>query len=168
MNKKRFLLLFIVFVFSIYSSAQISEEGEEYSEKAESSNANGETKDLKSLKEVVQWRIPSSKGKLRKTNIKRDQRFKIPDFKAPLKKKRKRIGLKDIQPPLSTKFYYQRGTDEAELEEVINEEINQLFKLLKRDRNADLTLRLGSLYVEKARHISFKIQADYEKKDAGT
>ena len=78
-------------------------------------------------------------------------------------KKRKRISLRDIQPPPRTKLYYQRGSDEAELEAVINEEINHLFKLLKKDRSADLTLRLGSLYVEKARYISNKIQADYEK-----
>ena len=35
---------------------------------------------------------------------------------------------------------------------------------LKKNRNAELTLRLGALYVEKARLISFKIQTDYDQK----
>ena len=106
-------------------------------------------------------REPSSK-KIRKTNIKRDQRFKVPDSKIP-SKRRKRLSLKNIQPPSSARLYYASGSDEAELERVLNEEINQLFNLLKRNRNAELTLRLGSLYVEKARLISLKIQMDYEK-----
>ena len=105
----------------------------------------------------------SSSKKIKRTRIRRDQSFKVPDSKIQAKK-RKRLNLKDVQPPASTRLYYTGGSDEAELEKVINEEIKQLFELLKRDRNAELTLRLGSLYVEKARLISIKIQADYEKK----
>ena len=107
-------------------------------------------------------RSPSSK-KIKKAKIKRDRRFKVPDSKIQTKK-RKRISLKDIQPPSSTSLYHAKGSDEAELEQVINEEIKQLFLLLKKNRSAELTLRLGSLYVEKARFISHKIQLDYDKK----
>ncbi len=105
----------------------------------------------------------SSLKKIKRTRIKRDKSFKVPKTKAKAPKKR-RIRLRDIQPPSRTRLYYDSGSDEAELEKVINSEIKQLFRLLKKDRNADLTLRLGSLYVEKSRLISFKIQADYEKK----
>ncbi|MCZ0931759.1 MAG: tetratricopeptide repeat protein, partial [Oligoflexia bacterium] len=55
-------------------------------------------------------------------------------------------------------------SDEAELEQVMIEEERQLFKLLKRKKTAELTLRLGALYAERARLIAFKIQSDYEKK----
>ena len=105
----------------------------------------------------------SSSKKIKKTDIKRDRRFKVPDSTVP-SKKQKRLNLKDIQPPSDARHYYASGSDEAELEQVINQEIRHLFELLKRERSADLTLRLGSLYVEKARLISFKIQMDYEKK----
>lgn len=106
----------------------------------------------------------SSVKKIRKTKIKRDRSFKLPESKIPARKKKKRLRLQDVQPPSSSKTYYSSGTDEAELEQVTNEEIDYLFKLLKKDRNAELTLRLGALYVEKARLISFKIQMDYDQK----
>ena len=44
------------------------------------------------------------------------------------------------------------------------EEEKQLFKLLKKNRSADLTLRLGALYVDRSRIISYKIQNDYDFK----
>lgn len=116
---------------------------------------------VSSLELGESYREPSAK-KIKKTNIKRDKSFKVPDSKIPTKK-RKRLNLKNVQPPSTSKLYYSSG-DEAELEAVINEEIRQLFNLLKRKRSADLTLRLGSLYVEKARLISFKLQMDYEAK----
>ena len=105
----------------------------------------------------------SSSKKVKRTDIKRDRRFKVPGSTIPVKKK-KRLSLKDIQPPSDARLYYASGSDEAELEQITNQEIRHLFKLLKRDRNADLTLRLGSLYVDKARLISLKIQMDYERK----
>ena len=114
-----------------------------------------------SLEKSSEERSPSSAGKIKKTKINRDQSFKVPDTKIP-SKKRKRLSLKHVQPPSSAKLYYAAGSDEAELEKVINEEISYLFKLLKKNRNADLTLRLGGLYVDKARLISLKIQTNYE------
>ena len=114
--------------------------------------------------DVSYSRQPSSAKKLQKTKIKRDRRFKVPDSKITSpKKRRKRLNLRDIRPPMTRKLYYKHGSDEAELEEVYNEEIKQLFKLLKNNKSADLILRLGSLYVEKSRHIAHKIQTDYEK-----
>ena len=105
----------------------------------------------------------SSIKKIKKTKLNRDRSFKLPDSKIPVRK-RKRLRLQDVQPPSSSQTYYSIGTDEAELEKVTNEEIDYLFKLLKKNRNAELTLRLGALYVEKARLISFKIQLDYDQK----
>ena len=58
----------------------------------------------------------------------------------------------------------RQGTDEAELESLYNEEIKHLFKIVKQNSDPDLLLRLGSLYVEKARFITFKIHGDYENR----
>ena len=110
--------------------------------------------------------LSSLSGKLKRSKIKRDRRFKLPKSKLSIRKKRKKIRLKDIQPPSISATYYAHGTDEAELERVLNEEINQLFRLLKKSRTADLILRLGGLYVEKARLISFKLETDHERKTA--
>ena len=111
------------------------------------------------LKESLLDRKPSSQ--IKRAKIKRSQ-IKTPQFKSF--KKKKRVRLRDIQPPPSTRLYYAHGSDEAELEEIINEEIQQIFKLLKKSKNAELVLRLGGLYADKARLISKKIQLDYEKK----
>lgn len=168
-NKKKCCLLFFVFIWPVCSLAQLFEEKEQVigtEENLEGNKVHSEDFEENfsiSIKEILKKRSPSSTGKIRRTGIVRDRRFKVPDSKTPVKR-RKRLSLKDVQPPSSAKLYYRGGSDEAELEKVINEEIDHLFKLLKRNRSADLTLRLGSLYVEKARLISFKIQSDYEQK----
>ena len=113
--------------------------------------------------EMSQSREPSS-AKIKKSNIQRDERFKLPSAKQKKPKtKVKKLNLKSVQPP-STQIYYTQDSDEAELERVMIEEEKQLFKLLQRKKTADLTLRLGALYAERAKLIAFKIQSDYEKK----
>ena len=105
-----------------------------------------------------------SSAKIKKSRIQRDKSFKLPDSKQiKTKKQTKKLNLKSVEPP-SSQIYYSQDSDEAELERVMIEEEKQLFKLLKRKKTADLTLRLGALYVERARLIAFKIQSDYEKK----
>ena len=101
--------------------------------------------------------------RIRKTNLKRD-RSKLPSVKIAPVRKRKKLPLKAIRPPAVSRIYHEVGTDEAELESVLNEEIAYLFKLIRRNRGGDLLLRLGSLYVDKARLITFKLQNDYDKK----
>ncbi|MCY4321478.1 MAG: tetratricopeptide repeat protein [Bdellovibrionaceae bacterium] len=113
--------------------------------------------------EIDSSRVTASTN-LKKSNIKRDQRFKLPNLKKVQPRKQiKKLDLKSVRPS-SSKIYYGEDSPEAELEEVMIEEENQLFRLLKRKKNAELTLRLGALYVERARLIAFKIQSDYEKK----
>ena len=105
-----------------------------------------------------------SSTKVKRSNIQRDKSFKLPDSKRVRAKKTvKKLNLKSVEPP-SSQIYYTQDSDEAELERVMIEEERQLFKLLKRNKNAELTLRLGALYAERARLIAFKIQSDYEKK----
>ena len=105
-----------------------------------------------------------SSAKLKKSSIQRDKSFKLPGgAKQTVKPKIKKLDLKSVKPP-SSQTYYNQDSDEAELERVMIEEEKQLFKLLKRKKTAELTLRLGALYAERAKLIAFKIQSDYEKK----
>ncbi|MCY4512216.1 MAG: tetratricopeptide repeat protein [Bdellovibrionales bacterium] len=100
--------------------------------------------------------------KIRKTKLKTD-RSKLPSVKIAPVRKGKKLPLKAIRPP-TARVYHEQGTDEAELESVLNEEIAYLFKLIRKNRGGDLLLRLGSLYVDKARLITFKLQTDYDRK----
>lgn len=109
-------------------------------------------------------RALSSKS-IKRVRIKRDESFEVPEEKtARSKKPKKRLDLRSVQPSSSAKIYYQEDSDEARLEKVMREEERQLFKLLQQNRNADLTLRLGALYVDRARVIAYKIQNDYDFK----
>ena len=115
---------------------------------------------LFALSSSLGWSAP--KKKLKKTSIKRARIGGIPKIKA--ERAQKPISLKDIEPPHLSRIYYSVGTDEAELEDIQNQEIKHLFKLLKKKRSATLILRLASLYVEKARLIGSKLQVDYNNK----
>ena len=101
--------------------------------------------------------------KSRKARFKRDQ-SKLPSVKITPARKRRKLPLKDIRPPVVSRLYHEPGTDEAELESVLNEEIAFLFKLIRKDRSGEMLLRLGSLYVDKARLITFKLQSDYNRR----
>ena len=104
-----------------------------------------------------------SSKKIQKSSIQRDQSFNLPETKQIKGRKVKRLDLTSVAPTAS-QFYYASDSDEAELERVYIEEERHLFKLLKKNRNAELTLRLGALYAERSRLIAYKIQTDYEKK----
>ena len=115
-----------------------------------------------SFKEDLQRQLSSAK--IKRSNIQRDKSFKLPLSKQiQPQKKIKKLNLKSVEPP-SSRIYYTQDSDEAELERVMIEEEKQLFALLKRKKTAELTLRLGALYAERAKLIAFKIQSDYEKK----
>jgi tetratricopeptide (TPR) repeat protein len=77
------------------------------------------------------------------------------------------INVNRIKPPSSGKLYYQEGTDEAELEKITDEGINQLFKLTQRfkrsSKRGELWLRLAEQYVEKARLIEYRLQQNYDE-----
>ena len=110
-------------------------------------------------------RDPAARKKTRRTSIQRGRSWKIPSVRGlKAKKKAKKLNFRDIQPPSSYQRYYSAGTDEAELEQAQNEEISYLFRLLKKRRDPELILRLGSAYKEKAQFISYKLHADFEKK----
>ena len=110
-------------------------------------------------------REPAGKRKrkrIRKFNVKK-KRTVVPKARMTIKKIKKQI-LKVAEPPRQFRRFFEEGTDEAELESVINQEIKQLFNLLKHSKRRDLRLRLGSLYVEKARLIEYRLYEEYDRK----
>ena len=105
-----------------------------------------------------------ARKKTKKTRIQRGKSFRLPVTRRAPPKPKKRLSLQAVQPPTAARLYYESGSDEAELEALYDKEINHLFLLLKKRRDPNLMLRLGSLYVEKGRFIYFKLQTDFEKK----
>ena len=85
----------------------------------------------------------------------------LPQFQAELKAAAPSVDLKAVKPPSSNKLYYEEGTDEAQLEQVTDEGIKQLYALSQQykqsPRRGELWLRLAEQYVEKARLIEFRI-----------
>ncbi len=101
------------------------------------------------------------KRKVRKLAIPK-KRAIVPKAKTTIQKIKRRT-MRIAEPPKKFKRYFEEGTDEAELESVINEEIKQLFDLLKTSNRRDLRLRLGSLYVEKSRLIEYRLYETYDQ-----
>ena len=108
--------------------------------------------------------IARKKKKTEKTRLKKGKSYRVPIVKRKKRKRKKRLNLKEVRPPSVSRVYYDQGTDEAELENLYNEEIRHLFRIVQQNKDPDLLLRLGSLYVEKARFITYKIQGDYENR----
>jgi cellulose synthase operon protein C len=75
--------------------------------------------------------------------------------------------LAQIKPPSRSSMYYEEGTNEAALEKITDQGINQLYKLSQQfktsKRRGELWLRLAELYVEKARLIEYRLQTNYDK-----
>lgn len=78
-----------------------------------------------------------------------------------------RVNLQAIKPPSRSTLYYEEGTNEAELEQVTDQGINQLYKLTQQfrtsKRRGELWLRLAELYVEKSRLIEFHAQSKFDQ-----
>jgi cellulose synthase operon protein C len=77
------------------------------------------------------------------------------------------VNLRAVKPPSSKKLYYDDNSDEGQLEKILDEQTNQLFKLTqqykKSTKRGELWLRLAELYVEKARLIEFQIHTRHDK-----
>jgi tetratricopeptide (TPR) repeat protein len=91
----------------------------------------------------------------------------LPQFKAMQRAApAARENLYSVKPPSRSALYYEAGTNEAALERVTDQGINQLYKLTQQFKNSkrrgELWLRLAELYVEKARLIEYKLQQKYD------
>ncbi len=106
-------------------------------------------------------------------NIEKDaKRVKIKKGRSALPKfgniqRSSSVNLQRVKPPSSNTLYYEEGTNEAELERVTDQGIEQLYKLTRQfkrsSRRGELWLRLAEQYVEKARLIEYRIQQKYDE-----
>jgi cellulose synthase operon protein C len=89
----------------------------------------------------------------------------LPESSA-LKQEVKPKQLSAVKPPRSGDFY-EGDTKEAEYERILDEEIKALYKLSQQTRKSanrgEIWLRLGERYVEKARLVEMRAQADYDR-----
>jgi len=92
----------------------------------------------------------------------------IPDSTAP-----KQVVVRNtfnIKPPSSTKFFIRGNEKEAQLEKLLDQQIQELYSLSQKFRKSaergEIWLRLGELYVEKAKLVQYRIQSDFDKKVA--
>ncbi len=108
--------------------------------------------------EESSWLVATRSSK----SIKR-QKGSLPRGKSFFQKKgkKKKELLKYVKPPSSSRLYFEKGSDEAQLEDVTLREIKQLYELLKISPRSDIQLRLASLYVEQARLIESRIYEKY-------
>lgn len=90
----------------------------------------------------------------------------LPQSRAQSAPKRTR-SLEAVKPPSSGSFY-EDGTKEAEFEKILDQEITTLYRLSRQNQKSpnrgEIWLRLGERYVEKARIIDLREQAEYERK----
>jgi TolA-binding protein len=77
---------------------------------------------------------------------------------------------KNIKPPSSMKFFIKGNEKEAQLERILDRQINELYSLSQKFRKSpergEIWLRLGELYVEKSKLVQYRIQTDFDKKIA--
>ena len=121
-------------------------------------------KELAAEEDSAAAREPASRRQARKRKsfgIKRKQTV-VPKSRDAVRKIKQKV-LRVATPPKQFRRYFQEGTDEAELDAVINEEIQQLFSLIKTSPRRDLRLRLGSLYIEKVRLIEYRLYEKYDR-----
>jgi TolA-binding protein len=74
--------------------------------------------------------------------------------------------LSVVKPPRSNEFY-DTSNKEAEYESLVDQEIKALYNLSQQNKRSpnrgEIWLRLGERYVEKARLVEFREQANYDK-----
>ncbi len=103
--------------------------------------------------------------KAQDTQLKRG-RSELPQAQQ-LPARQERRDLRQVQPPARQALYFEPGTDEAELEKITDQGIQQLFQLTQQFRNSprrgELWLRLAEMYVDKARLIQSRLFNEHQK-----
>ena len=89
----------------------------------------------------------------------------VPEYRSYNPKAKARY-VQRIKPPGNINLYYEQGTNEAELEKVLDKGIRQLYalsnKYKKSPQRGEVWLRLAELYTEKSKIIEFKLQNNYD------
>ena len=91
----------------------------------------------------------------------------LPDSQLPFAPLTQR-NLEEIKPPRSAEIFKREGGLKAEYEKILDQQINELYKLTRQfkasSNRGELWLRLAELYVEKASYIDSKRQNEYDRK----
>ncbi|MFN7824554.1 MAG: tetratricopeptide repeat protein [Pseudobdellovibrionaceae bacterium] len=86
----------------------------------------------------------------------------------PASRPRTKVDLNQVKPPRTSSFFEDASSDQAKLEKITDQQINELFKLTQKFRTSpqrgELWLRLAELYVEKAGVIDFRKQGEFDQK----
>jgi cellulose synthase operon protein C len=145
-------VIFGVFVSAISSAAQAQQKKKSRSTK-KSSQTTGKSKTVADL-------LKNIEKKSEKVDFKKSSSA-LPQFKTQAAAAPSNVNFRQVKPPSSNKLYFEEGTDEAQLEKVTDEGIDQLYKLTrqysKSTKRGELWLRLAEAYVDKARLIEYQI-----------
>ena len=78
------------------------------------------------------------------------------------------VSLSEVKPPQSREIFRNSSSDEAEIERITDQSIDQLYKIMRRSRTSpnrgEVWLRLAELYVEKSRLIEFRKRDEFDRK----
>ncbi len=87
---------------------------------------------------------------------------------ASRKTKATKVDLKLVSPTSSVNSLFKEGTNEAEYEKLLNQQISQLYALSRKTRSksmqGDVWLRLGKAYTEKSALVEQRINENFDKK----
>lgn len=76
--------------------------------------------------------------------------------------------LISVKPPASSTFFENTTDDKVKLEQILDRQIEELFKLAKKYKDSqqrgELWLRLAELYVEKAELIDYRKQGEFDQR----
>ena len=150
--------LFALFVFMLMGAPVYAEElSQDEEQSVQVAESDSHTEELSHSREPAARR----KGKIRRFGVRR-KKMVVPKSRDTIRRIKRQV-IQVAAPPRQFRQYFEKGTDEAALEEVINEEIKQLFSLIKTSPRRDLRLRLGSLYIEKVRLIEYRLYEKYDQ-----
>jgi TolA-binding protein len=106
------------------------------------------------------------KRKAHSRRVMKKRRTEIPGVVSSMPVRKSKVNLSRIKPPQTRLLTEGADEDSVALEKMVDEEISQLYKLTKRYKNSstrgELWIRLGELYVEKAKLIEFRLRDRYD------
>ncbi len=92
----------------------------------------------------------------------------LPSANLGFQDKNSGANLEAVKPPRSSELMKGENADQAEYLKILDQQINELYKLTQKFRNSEnrgeLWLRLAELYVEKSTIIDSRMQDEYDKK----
>jgi len=119
------------------------------------------------LSDLVKNKSAKDRGAGQSLGAKKD--VAIPDSASTATVEQKKLSdLNTVKPPKTKSFYKNTNDDNAKLEAILDQQIQELFKLTKKfetsSQRGEMWLRLAELYVEKAGMIDFRKQDEHDRK----